>query len=99
MTLHKLTLMPKDELQRILGMTIINTLYSTQKQLLKIPSAWVWMEKQTKTFNKIKMVISSSGVLSGFNQNKPIVIQTDASQSGIGCCLLQSTKPIAFPSR
>ncbi|XP_063607727.1 uncharacterized protein LOC134782233 [Penaeus indicus] len=34
-----------------------------------------------------------------FNPNKPIVIQVDASQKGIGAALMQNDKPIAYASK
>lgn len=38
-------------------------------------------------------------VLSSFDPNKSITIQTDSSQSGLGCCLLQNKQPVAYASR
>jgi len=37
--------------------------------------------------------------LANFDSNKEITIQADASQHGLGCCLLQNGKPISFASR
>ncbi|XP_026278484.2 uncharacterized protein K02A2.6-like [Frankliniella occidentalis] len=34
-----------------------------------------------------------------FDSSKKIIIQSDASQSGVGCCLLQEGHPVAFASR
>lgn len=34
-----------------------------------------------------------------FDEKKEIEIQCDASQNGLGCCLLQDNKPISFASR
>lgn len=47
----------------------------------------------------IKDIISSEQVLAYFDSTKSIEIQTDASQDGLGSCLLQGGQPIAFMSR
>lgn len=38
-------------------------------------------------------------VLRYYDVTKPVTIQSDASQSGLGCCLMQEGQPIAFASR
>ena len=38
---------------------------------------------------KLKQALTNSPVLQDFNPDKPVTIQTDASQSGLGSCLLQ----------
>lgn len=37
--------------------------------------------------------------MENFDSSKEITIQADASQHGLGCCLLQNGKPISFASR
>ena len=34
-----------------------------------------------------------------YDVHKPVTIQCDASQSGLGACILQQGKPIAYASR
>lgn len=41
----------------------------------------------------------SAPVLTTFDGNEKIVIQTDSSQSGVGCCIMQDNKPISYASR
>jgi len=48
---------------------------------------------------KIKEILSSAPVLHYFDPSAVSTIQADASQSGLGACLLQKRKPIAFTSR
>lgn len=67
--------------------------------LLKRDVAWHWNADQQMAFDKLKEAIASSPVLNNFDLNKEVVIQTDSSQNGLGCCLLQDNKPIAFASR
>ena len=44
------------------------------------------------------MIVSAS-VLAYYDVNKPVVIQCDASQSGLGATLLQESRPMAYSSR
>jgi len=43
--------------------------------------------------------MSSSPVLAFYDVTKPVTIQSDASQCGLGACLVQDGKPIAYASR
>lgn len=69
------------------------------RALLKKNAIFLWTELHDKVFNDIKDDIMNSNVLIPFELTKEIVIQCDASQSGLGCCLLQSGSPISFASR
>lgn len=97
----------KKELQSILGM--INYVRSfipnlaqiseSLRELLKNNNDFVWLDSHTNTLNKIKQIISHAPILKMFDSLKPIVLQCDASKSGIGCCLMQSGAPLSFASR
>lgn len=97
----------KKELQRYLGMVnylrsfIPNLAEKTEplRQLLKNDIEFVWNNVHTKTVNNLKNILTSTPVLAVFDENKKIIIQTDASKSGIGCVLLQDKRPVAFASR
>lgn len=41
--------------------------------------------------------INSCAVLLNFT--KPVTVQSDSSQSSLGCCLMQEEQPVAFTSR
>lgn len=69
------------------------------RQLLKNSIPWSWSDTHQKTFLHLKQLISNTPVLQYFDVSKPAVIQTDASGLGLGSCLLQEGKPIAFASR
>jgi hypothetical protein len=97
----------KKELQSILG--IINYLRkyipnlaevsNPLRELLKSNVEFQWLETHTNTFNEIKKMIAEAPTLINFNSNKEVTIQTDASKSGLGCCLMQEGKPVAYSSR
>ena len=44
-------------------------------------------------------MIVSAPVLAYYDVNKPVVIQCDAAQSGLGATLLQESRPMAYSSR
>ena len=44
-------------------------------------------------------MLQTALILKYFDCTKPIVIQGDASQSGLGVCLMQAGSPIAYASR
>jgi len=47
----------------------------------------------------LKHIITNSPVLVNFDPKKEISIQCDSSSSGLGCCLMQEEKSVAFSSR
>ena len=64
-----------------------------------------WEDKQQKAFNELKNAFSSTPILTHFNPNNPIVVETDASDYVIAAILSQispkdgNIHPIAFYSR
>lgn len=50
-------------------------------------------------FEKLKLAISNTSVLALLDFTKPFILQTDASQFGIGAILMQAKRPIAFLSK
>jgi len=69
------------------------------RELLKKNIQFHWLPVHEECLNKIKQEIVNAPVLANFDSNKEITIQADASQHGLGCCLLQNGKPISFASR
>lgn len=97
----------KKELLRLLGMANylikyiprLSEIVSPLRCLIKNNVEFLWTSEHTKAFNKLKVVISNLPTLKIFDPKLPVVIQCDASQSGLGGCLLQLGQPIAFCSR
>lgn len=52
-----------------------------------------------EAFLELKKLIANPLILDHFDSNKDIVIQSDASKNGLGCCLMQDKRPIAYVSR
>ena len=69
------------------------------RNLLKSDVHFTWGPEQTAAMEKVKQVLSTAPVLSYFDPGLQSTIQADASQHGLGACLLQRGKPIAYASR
>lgn len=69
------------------------------RQLIRKKSIWRWGNEEKKAWAKFKECVSSPPLLSIFDPCKPIIIYCDASKDGLGCCLLQDRKPVAYASR
>ena len=67
--------------------------------LLKNGVPFLWQHEQDKSMEKIKAALTDDPVLTFYDVNKDVTIQTDASQNGLGSCLLQNGQVIAYASR
>lgn len=87
------------DIRRLLGMAgwyrrfIPNfaTMSAPLSDLLKKGKAFVWTDAASKAFDEIKAVLVSAPVLASPNYDAPFIIQTDASDAGIGGVLVQGT--------
>jgi hypothetical protein len=57
----------------------------------------MWDEAQEKVFRKLKQLLNQA--LAYFDPSKPLEIQCDASNYGLGSTLLLDGRPIAYASR
>ena len=97
----------KQGVQRFLGIVNYLTPFIPNKaqiteplrQLLKDKAPWNWGKPQQEAMKKIKQLLSSEVLLKYYDETKPLTIQADASQDGLGACLLQDGKPICYASR
>ncbi len=95
------------DLSRFLGMAnylsryVPNYSSITQplRPLLKDDVNWAWAASHDAAFGRVKQLIASAPVLRFFDPAKPVLIQTDASSTGLGSCLLQDEQPVAYVSR
>ena len=69
--------------------------------MLKQEAVFHWDEMANASFQKIKDLIAKTATqpLRYYDQTKPVTVQADASQRGLGACLLQEGQPIAFASK
>lgn len=80
------------------------TLLEPFHNLLRKNVPFSWSGECQQSFDKVKVLLTSSPILAIFDRTKPIFIHTDASGIGIGAVLKQiqddgSKKPVAYFSR
>ena len=71
------------------------------RAMLKQEAVFAWDEMANASFQKIKDLIAKSATkpLRYYDRRKPVTVQVDASQRGLGACLLQDGQPIAYASK
>ena len=75
------------------------TIVAPLRELIKTDTRFQWNSAAEDTpLTHIKDVLSTQPVLQFFDPAVPSVIQADASQYGLGACLLQKGKPVAYAS-
>jgi hypothetical protein len=67
--------------------------------LLKKHTAFVWTTEHSVAFETLKHALIAAPVLDLSNFAKPFIVETDASDGGIGAVLMQEGHPLAFLSK
>ena len=67
--------------------------------LIRHNVTWMWSDVQEQAFNAIKKLVTSAPILTYYDCHKPLTIQNDASEYGIGSVIFQDGRPIAYASR
>ena len=69
--------------------------------MLKQDAVFAWDEMANTSFQKLKDLIAKSATkpLHYYDRRKPVTVQADASQRGLGACLFQEGQPIAYASK
>lgn len=97
----------KNDLHRFLGMITYLSRYVKNlsseiqqlRRLLRENVEWNWSEMEKQEFENIKNLLTSNITLKYFEKNKPIVVECDASDYGLGAAVYQQDKIIGFASR
>jgi len=59
-----------------------------------------WEEQvQGRSFEQVKQIISEAPVLKLFDPKEDVELQCDASDRGLGACLMQAGQPVAYALR
>ena len=97
----------RQSLLRLLGMVKYLSEYIPHESIITAPMrallrkdvAWQWEHEHNTALEQVKAALASAPVLQFYCVKKAVTLQADASQSGLGACLLQEGKPIAYASR
>ena len=98
----------KQQLRRFMGMTNylqkfaphLSQVNAPLRMLLKDNTEFKWDSSiHGKCFTPVKKIITEAPVLKFYNPTDEVTIQCDASQYGLGACLMQNGHPIAYASR
>ena len=77
----------------------LSEISALMRRLLSKDIAWHWEGEQMKIFEKLKELVTEAPLLQYYNSKKDLVLTVDASSKGLGACILQENKPIAYGSR
>ena len=82
----------------------LSSILQPLNKLLQKNQAFVWSPQCEETFNKARDSLSSSHVLVHYDPSLPVILESDASQYGIGAVILHhfpngDERPIAYASR
>ena len=69
------------------------------RKLTERDAEWCWLPAHADALAHVKEMIVTAPVLAYYDVSKPVVIQCDASQTGLGAALLQEGCPVAYSSR
>ena len=69
------------------------------KELAKDKVPFNWGPEHQEAFNLVKKEIAGAPILAYYNPRKQTILQTDASITELGACLLQEGKPVYFESK
>ena len=62
----------------------LRTVIQTHTQLTKSDTPFMWAQAQDDAFHKAKHLISTAPVLQYCDLSKPVTLQVDASEEGVG---------------
>ena len=57
-----------------------------------------WLDQHSIAMNRIKKFLTEGPVLCYYDMSRPVTVQCDASQSGLGAVLLQYGQPVCYAS-
>ena len=69
------------------------------RELLKSDKKFYWDAQCNAAFQQLKAMIKKKQALQFYDRTKPVIVQADASQYGLGAALLQEGLPVAFASK
>ena len=76
-----------------------SSITASLRLLLKQDVEWSWQPEHDVAMQLVRETLARDTVLTFYGVRKPATIQADASQSGLGCGLMQQGRLVAFASR
>ena len=97
----------KEDVQKCLGLFTYLASYipnfseksAPLRELLHKETPFTWDEDHEQALTNLKRAVSSGACLQFYDPNKETTLEVDASMKGLGACLLQDGKPVAFASK
>ena len=98
----------KQDVKRLLGMVNylqkfmpnLSEATAPMRDLQKETNQFHWDEQvQGRSFEQLKEILSAAPVLKFFDPTDDVELQCDASERGLGACLMQGGQPVAYASR
>lgn len=97
----------KKELERFLGVTNYlcrfiprySEVSAPLRELLGKDVEFTWLHNHDQAFKTLKNKISNAPVLKYYSPEEPVTVSVDASSHGLGACLLQDGRPVAYAAR
>ena len=97
----------KDELKSLLGLMTYMAQFIPNfaqkahilRELAKESSVWCWDEVHQKCFDDLKACITAQSCLVYYNPDLEVTLEVDASIKGLGACLTQRGKVVAYASK
>ena len=69
------------------------------RRLTRKETQFNWATEHDQAFSEIKKLVAEPPLLKYYDPSKPLVLQCDASEKGLGAALLQEDRPLAYASR
>ena len=77
----------------------LSTVVEPIRRLTKQDVEFKWADEQDKAKDRIKKLVTTTPILAHYDPKKELLIQCDASSSGLAAVLLQDGKPFGYASR
>ena len=69
------------------------------RELLKQNTPWIWDSDYDVIYESLKREVTEHSCLKYYDTTKPVSLEVDASQKGLGAALVQDGRPVAFASK
>ena len=77
----------------------VSDICETLRKLTLKDSEFCWLDNHDNALDEIKRLVTAKPVLKYYDPKLQLVLQSDASESGIGATIMQENQPIAYASR